>query len=338
MSWVRLDVDTPIDERLFGSGFALYWPAVLTRAKKGGGTVSRLAAQPKQLAALWGSTVEEWAAAIAYFVEVGLLVPRPNGDYEVDGWTRTQVDPTNADRQKRHRSRESAPTSHDKTVTPALRGNEPTVTRPLLPPDSTVTTYIQTDIQTGHTVAADAATTRAHAPAREEAAAATTTPKIDDQFSRVAERWRLALRGKTGAAPLVVGALDIDALSAAVAERGADYVMKCIDRSAEVAGGGGPSLSLLRMILRDGVHEPKPANSGQNRTNSGQSRSKSDKAGSSSKSRMEGYSQAWSEDVEASRALGGVRVTKVPGVGYVPTAELTAEQIAAVEAEGFAVI
>ncbi len=266
MSWVRLDVDTPIDERLFGSGFALYWPAILTRAKKGGGTVSRLAAQPKQLAALWGSTVEEWAAAVAYFVEVGLLVPRPNGDYEVEGWTKTQVDPTNADRQKRHRSRESAPTSHDKTVTPALRGNEPTVTRPLLPPDSTVTTYIQTDIQTGHTVAADAATTRAHAPAREAATAATT----GDQLGAVAERWRLALRGKTGAAPLVVGALDIDALSAAVAERGHDYVVKCIDRAAEVAGGGGPSLSLLRMILRDGVHEPKP-------TKSGQSRSKPDK-------------------------------------------------------------
>jgi hypothetical protein len=266
VSWVRLDVDTPIDERLFGSGFALYWPAILTRAKKGGGTVSRLAAQPKQLAALWGSTVEEWAAAVAYFVEVGLLVPRPNGDYEVEGWTKTQVDPTNADRQKRHRSRESAPTSHDKTVTPALRGNEPTVTRPLLPPDSTVTTYIQTDIQTGHTVAADAATTRAHAPAREAATAATT----GDQLGAVAERWRLALRGKTGAAPLVVGALDIDALSAAVAERGHDYVVKCIDRAAEVAGGGGPSLSLLRMILRDGVHEPKP-------TKSGQSRSKPDK-------------------------------------------------------------
>jgi len=331
VSWVRLDVDTPIDERLFGSGFALYWPAVLTRAKKGGGTVSRLAAQPKQLAALWGSTVEEWAAAIAYFVEVGLLVPRPNGDYDVDGWAKTQVDPTNADRQKRHRSRESAPTSHDKTVTPALRGNEPTVTRPLLPPDSTVTTYIQTDIHTGHTVAADAATTRAHAPAREEAVAATTTPKIDDQLNRVAERWRLSLRGKTGAAPLVVGALDIDALDAAVKERGAEYVTSCIDRAAEVAGGSGPSLALLKSILRDGVHPSKP-------TNSGQSRSKSDKAGSSSKSRMEGYSQAWSEDVEASRALGGVRVTKVPGVGYVPTAELTAEQIAAVEAEGFAVI
>jgi len=68
----------------------------------------------------------------------------------------------------------------------------------------------------------------------------------------------------------VVGALDIDALSAAVAERGPEYVMKCIDRAAEVAGGGGPSLSLLRMILRDGVHEPKP-------TKPGQGRSKSDK-------------------------------------------------------------
>jgi hypothetical protein len=65
----------------------------------------------------------------------------------------------------------------------------------------------------------------------------------------------------------VVGALDIDALSAAVAERGPEYVTSCIDRAAEVAGGSGPSLALLRSILRDGVHPAK----------AGQSRSKSDK-------------------------------------------------------------
>jgi len=63
----------------------------------------------------------------------------------------------------------------------------------------------------------------------------------------------------------VVGALDIDALSAAVAERGAEYVTSCIDRAAEVAGGSGPTLALLKSILRDGVHPTKPTKSGQSR-------------------------------------------------------------------------
>jgi hypothetical protein len=67
----------------------------------------------------------------------------------------------------------------------------------------------------------------------------------------------------------VVGALDIDALSAAVKERGPEYVTSCIDRAAEVAGGSGPSLALLKSILRDGVHPSKPTNSGQSRSKSG---------------------------------------------------------------------
>ena len=61
---------------------------------------------------------------------------------------------------------------------------------------------------------------------------------------------------------MVVGALDIDALQAAVADKGADYVSQCIDRAAEVAGGGGPSLALLKSIITNGVH---PTKSGKNR-------------------------------------------------------------------------
>lgn len=264
MSWVRVDCDVPTDERLLCTGFALYWPAVLIRAKKNAGHLPALAASPAQLAHLWGSTVEEWTRAIEHFVRVGLLIERADGDgYDVEEWKRTQLDPTNADRQKRHRNAARNATVTESTVTPPLRVTESTVT----PDDADrYNSTVQDTTVHDRTVAADAATTRAHAPAREAATAATT----GDQLGAVAERWRLALRSKTGAAPLVVGALDIDALSAAVAERGADYVMKCIDRSAEVAGGGGPSLSLLRMILRDGVHEPKP-------TKSGQSRSKSEK-------------------------------------------------------------
>lgn len=64
---------------------------------------------------------------------------------------------------------------------------------------------------------------------------------------------------------MVVGALDIDALQLAVADKGADYVAKCIDRAAEVAGGGGPSLALLKSIIANGIHGPsKPR---QSRTN-----------------------------------------------------------------------
>ena len=315
MSWVRVDCDIPMDGRLVGSGHAWAWPAVVARAKAGDGRILMRECSPRVMAYLWGPSLEAWQAALDHLLEVGLLIV--DGDaYLVAGWDEYQRDNTGAERQRRHR---------------ASRRNGDVTLRHVTSRDSHAYSTVQDRTGQDSTVAADAATTRAHAPAREEAAAATTTPKIDDQLNRVAERWRLSLRGKTGAAPLVVGALDIDALDAAVKERGAEYVTSCIDRAAEVAGGSGPSLALLKSILRDGVHPSKP-------TNSGQTRSKSDKTGSSSKSRMEGYSQAWSEDVEASRALGGVRVTKVPGVGYVPTAELTAEQIAAVEAEGFAVI
>ena len=60
---------------------------------------------------------------------------------------------------------------------------------------------------------------------------------------------------------MVVGALDIDALQAAVADKGADYVSQCIDRAAEVAGGGGPSLALLKSIITNGIHTAKPGSS-----------------------------------------------------------------------------
>jgi hypothetical protein len=251
VSWVRVDCDVPMDGRLCGSGHAWAWPAVIVRAKKGQGTVSTIDLSPRAMAHLWGPSVEAWDAALAYFHSVGLLVAEGD-DVVVAGWDEYQRDLTGAERQRASREKKRHVTSRDVTR------QDVTVTN--VTADSTV----QDSTIQDKTVAADAATTRAHAPAREAATAATT----GDQLGAVAERWRLALRGKTGAAPLVVGALDIDALSAAVAERGADYVMKCIDRSAEVAGGGGPSLSLLRMILRDGVHEPKPTKSGQGRTKS----------------------------------------------------------------------
>jgi hypothetical protein len=65
---------------------------------------------------------------------------------------------------------------------------------------------------------------------------------------------------------MVVGALDIDALQAAVADKGADYVNQCIDRAAEVAGGSGPSLALLKSIITNGIHAAKPGKSRQDPT------------------------------------------------------------------------
>ena len=70
---------------------------------------------------------------------------------------------------------------------------------------------------------------------------------------------------------MVVGALDIDALQAAVADKGADYVSQCIDRAAEVAGGSGPSLALLKSIIANGIHATKP---GKNRQDQNKADSK----------------------------------------------------------------
>jgi len=260
MSWVRVDCDVPTDERLLCTGFALYWPAILTRAKKGAGHLPARAANATQLAHLWGSTVEMWQAAIEHFAKVGLLIERADGDgYDVEEWKRTQLDPTNAERQKRHREATRNGTVTDATVTPALRVTDSTVTQALPVTGRTVTT-VQDSTVHDTTVAAVAATTRAQARTREAEAATTADPEL----GAVAERWRLALRGRSGAAPMVVGALDIDALQLAVSEKGADYVSQCIDRAAEVAGGSGPSLALLKSIITNGIHTTKP---GSNRTN-----------------------------------------------------------------------
>lgn len=260
MSWVRVDCDVPTDERLLCTGFALYWPAILTRAKKGAGHLPARAANATQLAHLWGSTVELWQAAIEHFVKVGLLVERADGDgYEVEEWKRTQLDPTNAERQKRHREATRNGTVTEEAVTPALRVTDSTVTQALPVTRRTVTT-VQDSTVHDTTVAAVAATTRAQARTREAEAATTADPEL----GVVAERWRLALRGRSGAAPMVVGALDIGALQLAVSEKGAGYVSQCIDRAAEVAGGSGPSLALLKSIITNGIHATKP---GSNRTN-----------------------------------------------------------------------
>ena len=264
MSWVRVDCDIPMDGRLVGSGHAWAWPAVVARAKAGDGRILMRECSPRVMAYLWGPSLEAWQAALDHLLEVGLLIV--DGDaYLVAGWDEYQRDNTGAERQRRHRASRRNSDGHvtSRDITPS---DGDVTDGHVTSRDSHAYSTVQDRTVQDSTVAADAATTRAHAPAREAATAATT----GDHLGAVAERWRLALRGKTGAAPLVVGALDIDALSAAVAERGPEYVTSCIDRAAEVAGGSGPSLALLKSIISGGVHPTKP-------TKPGQSRSKSDK-------------------------------------------------------------
>ena len=247
MSWVRVDCDVPMDGRLCGSGHAWAWPAVIVRAKKGQGTVSTIDLSPRAMAHLWGPSVEAWDAALSYFHSVGLLVAEGD-DVIVAGWDEYQRDLTGAERQRAAREKKRHVTSRDVTRQDVTVTN---VTADMTVQDRTVQ---------DRTVAAVAATTRAQARTREAEAATTADPEL----GAVAERWRLALRGRSGAAPMVVGALDIDALQLAVNDKGADYVSQCIDRAAEVAGGGGPSLALLKSIIANGVH---PAKSGKNRPN-----------------------------------------------------------------------
>ena len=246
MSWVRVDCDVPMDGRLCGSGHAWAWPAVIVRAKKGQGTVSTIDLSPRAMAHLWGPSVEAWEAALSYFHSVGLLVAEGD-DVIVAGWDEYQRDLTGAERQRASREKKRHVTSRDVTR------QDVTVTN--VTADSTV----QDSTGQNRTVAAVAATTRAPTRTREQPSAASTTN--GDELGVVAERWRLALRGRSGAAPMVVGALDIDALQLAVNDKGADYVSQCIDRAAEVAGGGGPSLALLKSIITNGIHATKQGKS-----------------------------------------------------------------------------
>jgi len=320
VSWVRLDVDTPIDERLFGSGFSLYWPAVLTRAKKGGGHISRLASSPKQLAALWGSTVEEWTSALRYFVEVGLIVVRPDGDgYDVDDWRRTQVDPTNAERQARHRNAtRNGDRNGESNATVTETVTAPTVTRPLRPESETVTTYIQTDIQdtTGHS-----SSSIPPPPSR--------TPEEDEDLRSVVDAWLSTQLTPRGHVRVQATGHELEALRRTLSTHGRERTLASIRRAADTAETASPKLSLFLAIAERGVLEgPRP----ETPRREGKPETKTKRA------ELAADDDYWAEGREASRRLGGRRVTKVPGVGYIATEELTPEHIAAVEAAGFAVL
>ena len=258
MSWVRVDCDVPMDGRLCGSGHAWAWPAVVARAKAGDGRILARECTARIMAYLWGPSVEVWEMALAHFIAEGLL--EVDGDaYLVAGWDEYQRDNTGAERQRRHRAsrRNGDVTDCHVTSRDVTASNGDVTSRHVTSRDGHAYSTVQDRTVQDRTVAAVAATTRAQARTREAEAATTADPEL----GAVAERWRLALRGRSGAAPIAVGALDVDALQLAIAEKGADYVNQCIDRAAEVAGGSGPSLALLKSIITNGIHTTKPGKS-----------------------------------------------------------------------------
>ena len=251
MSWVRLDCATPMDGRLAGTAAAWAVGPLVATAKRGCGVVAGEDIAPRVMAHLWGPSVEAWELALSVLIEARMLVLRPDGRYEIPGWEAYQTDPGAAARKREERARtvtDVTVTARDiADVTPGHAASRKVT------PDRTgqdVTGHDRTEQDR------DAAAPRARA----HEAAATAPPP--DGLAAALERWRLALRGRSGAAPLVVGSLDAEAIMAAVSERGAEYVTRCIDRAAECAGGGGPSLSLLKRIIAEGVHDGPRATNG----------------------------------------------------------------------------
>lgn len=306
MAWVRIDTDLPMDGRLAASGHAWAWPAVVCRAKNGEGYIAARELSPRVMAHLWGPSVEAWEFALSHFAGEGLLVVDGEG-YRVAAWADYQRDPTGAERQRRHREARSV-TPEPVTVTPATVTQRDVTARNAtsrdVTPDSTVRDVTVQDV----TRAADAARSRA------------TASTVLDGLPGVLERWRLSLRGRSGAAPIAVGALDVDALQVAVAERGAEYVTRCIDRAAEVAGGGGPSLALLRRIVAEGVHDatraPQRPRAGKGAPQGAQ------------------VNHQFAAGIEASARAGGARMVLVPGEGYVAEDALTDAQRDSIAAAG----
>lgn len=306
MAWVRIDTDMPMDGRLAASGHAWAWPAVVCRAKSGEGFIRTRELNARIMAHLWGPSVEAWECALEHMLEQGLLVTVPDG-YRIPAWSDYQRDPTGAERQRKHREARSV-TAEPVTVTSqtvTLRDvTARNATSRDVTPDSTVRDVTVQDV----TRDADASRSRA------------TASTVPDGLPAVLERWRLSLRGRSGAAPIAVGALDVDALQVAVAERGAEYVTRCIDRAAEVAGGGGPSLALLRRIIAEGVHDATRA-------------AQRPRAGKGAPQGAQ-VNHQFAAGIEASARAGGARMVLVPGEGYVAEDALTDAQRDSIAAAG----
>ena len=319
MSWVRLDIDLPMEGRLAASGHAWAWPAVLTRAKSGDGYVSVREIAPRVMAHLWGPSVEAWERAVEYFAEEGLLVPDGDG-YRVDGWSETQRDNTGAERQRRLR---------------AARRDGDTVDEPDSSRDVTRRHATSRDIPDSHaysTVQDKTVQDRTTTSSSSSSPPPSRTPEEDDDLRTVVDGWLSTQLTTRGHIRTQATGHELDALRRTLGTHGREKTLAAIRAAANTAETGSPKLSLLLAIAEREVYEgPPPERRKPERSGGGTSTT-------SKKQQLADAGDYWAEGREASRRLGGRRVTHVPGVGYIATEELTAEHIAAVEAAGFAVI
>jgi len=330
VSWVRLDIDLPMEGRLAASGHAWAWPAVLTRAKSGDGYVSVREIAPRVMAHLWGPSVDAWERAVEYFAEEGLLVPDGDG-YRVDGWSDTQRDNTGAERQRRLR---------------AARRDGDTVDEPDSSRDVTRRHATSRDIPDSHATSRDVTDGHAYSTRQDSTGQDRTTtssssssspppsrtPEEDDDMRTVVDGWLSTQLTTRGHIRTQATGHELDALRRTLGSHGKEKTLAAIRAAANTAETGSPKLSLLLAIAERGVYEgPPPERRKPERSGGGTSTT-------SKKQQLADADDYWAEGREASRRLGGRRVTHVPGVGYIATEELTAEHIAAVEAAGFAVI
>jgi hypothetical protein len=251
VSWVRVDCDVPTDERLLCTGFALYWPAILIRAKKGAGHLPARAASPTQLAHLWGSTVEMWQAAIEHFVRVGLLVERADGDgYDVEEWKRTQLDPTNAERQKRHResSRNGGVTDESVTRNGGVTGES--VTEALRVTGRAVTTVQDKTVHTGHDKTSSSSSLPPPSGRADE----------DDDLKVIVSTWLGTQLTERGHTRMQATGHELAELARALKTHGRERTVAAIGAAANSAEGGTPRLALFSAIVERGVFDgPAPS-------------------------------------------------------------------------------
>jgi hypothetical protein len=329
VSWVRLDIDLPMEGRLAASGHAWAWPAVLTRAKSGDGFVSMRDISPRVMSHLWGPSVEAWERALGHFLDEGLLVIDGDG-YRVDAWSETQRDNTGAERQRRLR---------------AARREGDTVDESDPSRDVTRRHATSRDISDSHATSRDVTDGHAYSTVQDRTVQDRTTtsssssippppsrtPEEDDDLRAVVDGWLSTQLTNRGHIRTQATGHELDALRRTLGTHGREKTLAAIRAAANTAETGSPKLSLLLAIAERGVFEgPPPERKRPERSGGTETKSK--------KQQLADADDYWAEGREASRRLGGRRVTHVPGVGYIATEELTAEHIAAVEAAGFAVI
>ena len=152
------------------------------------------------------------------------------------------------------------------------------------------------------------------------------TPEEDEDLRSVVDAWLSTQLTPRGHVRVQATGHELEALRRTLSTHGRERTLASIRRAADTAETATPKLSLFLAIAERGVLEgPRPETPRKSETKT-------------KRAELAADDDYWAEGREASRKLGGRRVTKVPGVGYIATEELTPEHIAAVEAAGFAVL